>query len=491
MLGLSLVTTIAEDPAGLTDEQVGLESPIHPLGIKPSGNKLLAPGTTDAREAIGTFQALPDEVLAQFLEYLDKKSLRQLGCCSKFLYAFSISEELWKTLFLASHEHNQRPFEWKGTWRSTLLGLPSDKQAKVDCSTVFSDVLHRPFVCSQISLNRFYSKIPRSNEMKRFKDLTYDEFAEKWSDTPFILTDCVRSWPVCQQWNMQCLLRTCADVKFRAEAVDWPFSTYYDYMTNSQDESPLYLFDKAFAEKMKITVGKHEGAAYWKPDCFGPDLFELLGSERPAHRWLIIGPAKSGSTFHKDPNATSAWNAVIQGAKYWIMFPPNVDVPGVYVSRDQSEVTSPLSIAEWLLEFHEEARQLPECVEGICRAGEILHVPSGWWHLVVNLESGIALTQNFVPKSHLVDALEFLKDKPDQVTGFKRDVLDPYGLFVERLKIEFPELLHEALLGLEKRQSRRKRKWDDAIAGDAEQEAGSGGGFSFGFGLDEDEDEVP
>lgn len=44
----------------LTDEHLGLESPIHPLGIKPSGNKLLGAGTTDAREAIGAFQALPD-----------------------------------------------------------------------------------------------------------------------------------------------------------------------------------------------------------------------------------------------------------------------------------------------------------------------------------------------------------------------------------------------------------------------------------------------
>lgn len=44
----------------LTDEQLELESPVHPLGIKPSGNKLLSTGTTDAREAIGAFQALPD-----------------------------------------------------------------------------------------------------------------------------------------------------------------------------------------------------------------------------------------------------------------------------------------------------------------------------------------------------------------------------------------------------------------------------------------------
>lgn len=364
-------------------------------------------------------------------------------------------------------------------------------QAKIPCNNVFSDVLHRPFVCSNIPLARFCSSIPRRNEIQRFKDLPYDEFATNWANKPFILTDCIRSWPVCEQWTLQRLLKTYADVEFRAEAVDWPFSTYYDYMVNSNDESPLYLFDKAFAERMTITIGRHDGAAYWKPDCFGPDLFELLGLERPAHRWLIVGPARSGSTFHKDPNATSAWNAVIQGAKYWIMFPPNVEVPGVYVSKDQSEVTSPLSIAEWLLEFHEEARVLPECIEGICKAGEILHVPSGWWHLVVNLESGIALTQNFVPKSHLADALEFLKEKPDQVTGFKKEVLDPYSLFVDRLQAQYPELLKASLLELEKRHTKKKRKWDDAIAADDEQTEGSGG-FSFGFGFGgDDEDEIP
>lgn len=189
---------------------------------------------------------------------------------------------------------------------------------------------------------------------------------------------------------------------------------------------------------MRIRIGRDVDAVYWPPECFGKDLFELLGEERPAHRWLIVGPKRSGSTFHKDPNGTSAWNAVLEGSKYWIMFPPTAQVPGVYVSEDSSEVTSPLSIAEWLLEFHAEARALPGCVEGVCRAGEILHVPSGWWHLVVNLEAGIALTQNFVPESHLADVLCFLKDKPDQVTGFKKDIEDPYDLFVERLGLAYP-----------------------------------------------------
>lgn len=368
--------------------------------------------------------------------------------------------------------------------------------AKIDCNDVYSDVLHRPFVCRNITLGHFTSSIPRGNQISRLEDMTYEEFARNWSNKPFILTETVRSWPVCQNWTLKSLLKMYANVEFRAEAVDWPLRTYMDYMLNNHDESPLYLFDRKFAEKMKITIGKEDGAAYWKPDCFGPDLFELLGDERPAHRWLIIGPERSGSTFHKDPNGTSAWNAVIQGAKYWIMFPPSVSVPGVYVSKDSSEVTSPLSIAEWLLEFHAEARKLPECVEGICHAGEILHVPSGWWHLVVNIEDGIALTQNFVPESHLSEVLSFLRDRADQVSGFDKDVTDPYNLFVQRLEKQRPELLEAAQQVLAQKQERKKRRWDLVVGGGSNEEEEDqphkkSTGFSFGFGNGSDDEEIP
>lgn len=338
------------------------------------------------------------------------------------------------------------------------------------------------------------SGIPLANEIARFPDFSYAEFAEKWSNRPFILTDCIRPWPAYQSWDLDTLRKLFAETSFRAEAVDWTFETYVKYMANNCDESPLYLFDRKFAEKMKLEIGSSEGAAYWKPECFGPDLFELLGSERPAHRWLIIGPERSGSTFHKDPNATSAWNAVIQGAKYWIMFPPTADVPGVYVSRDGGEVTSPLSIAEWLLEFHAEARRLPGCREGVCKSGEILHVPSGWWHLVVNLEAGIALTQNFVPKSHLADVLSFLRDKADQVSGFDQGVTDAYALFVQRLEEVYPDLLESGLKELAERQLSKKRRWDLAVGNvtDDEQGAKTTAGFSFGFGSDDlDDDEIP
>lgn len=173
------------------------------------------------------------------------------------------------------------------------------------------------------------------------------------------------------------------------------------------------------------------------------------------------------------------------------MFPsgPNIPPPpGVIVSEDQSEITSPLSIAEYLLTFHALARATPGCKEGICAAGEVLHVPSGWFHLVLNIEESLALTQNFVPRSKLPDVLGFLRDQRAEVSGFREEVCDrAYELFVERLQEDCPEVLEEALRELEKKGKGKRGKWEELTKGVEEEQ----GGFSFGFGGDDDDADIP
>ncbi len=67
--------------------------------------------------------------------------------------------------------------------------------------------------------------------------------------------------------------------------------------------------------------------------------------------------------------------------------PCNAWRAGVHPSADGAEVATPLSLVEWFQDFYAEA-QASEVrpVEGVVRAGELLFVPRGWWHLAMNLE---------------------------------------------------------------------------------------------------------
>ena len=172
----------------------------------------------------------------------------------------------------------------------------------MSCSDLFSDAIYRPFQCAHAPIAQYASSIPARNAITRISNLTAPEFTRNWTSVPFILTEPIKKWPVFQRWSEDVLLRDYADIQFRAESVDWPLRTYIQYLNNNQDESPLYLFDRAFVEKMGLKVGLN--GDYWIPECFGEDLFAVLDEQRPDSRWLIVGPERSGSTFHKDPNAT-------------------------------------------------------------------------------------------------------------------------------------------------------------------------------------------
>jgi hypothetical protein len=93
--------------------------PCHPLGVKPSGNGLTA--AWDLRIVIGNFTILPDELILISLEYLDSKSLLSIGQTCKALYAFTRSEDLWKTLFF----YLLPAFSWlnyiKNIWSGVLF----------------------------------------------------------------------------------------------------------------------------------------------------------------------------------------------------------------------------------------------------------------------------------------------------------------------------------------------------------------------------------
>jgi hypothetical protein len=81
--------------------------------------------------------------------------------------------------------------------------------------------------------------------------------------------------------------------------------------------------------------------------------------------------------------------------------------------------------------------------------GDLIFVPHGYWHMVINLEESIAITQNYVSDSNLTQVLRFLRDKPDQISGVRDrcgEAVQPdeiFSEFVGLLKENFPSLVED------------------------------------------------
>lgn len=489
----------------------------HPLGVRPSGNTLLCsdPSKCNPLNTLGPlFGKLPEPLLMTILQEIEEPmDLLHLGHTCKAMFAYAWNDELWKHMV---YRYKRNPERWNGSWRRTMLDMsqreknilkaqkeeeeeeevngerkiPDNEEAVIDCKDiVFSDLLYRPFQCSQIDYKKILSRslqddikqeeesqsqshhksetklIPIMNE----SFMTLQEYNANWHSKPFMLNleSKVAGWTVAE------LVERFGETIFRQEFMDWKLGVYNEYMNNNCDESPLYLFDcrsEAMRPKRKSKVyngdskenkentnadNTNNAESQPKTEYVGGelskeyrlpastftgdsnDVFTVLKNVRPDHRWLILGPARSGSSFHKDPNATTAWNVVLTGHKYWIMFPPSGSnnsskgsnghndggfstPPGVATDEDESEVTAPVSIAEWFASgYYDQARQTPGFCHGICGPGQMMHVPSGWWHLVVNLDECLALTGNYVPVVKVHDVMDFLHNKHAQISGFK------------------------------------------------------------------------
>ncbi|KAI9596539.1 hypothetical protein BDF19DRAFT_437777 [Syncephalis fuscata] len=396
--------------------------PPHPLGVRPEGNPRKFNTFRDTRTlGLGRFARFPDELILQICQQLPAVILAQLEPISKALYVFARHEENWKDRVLDTF--NGR-FHYSTSWRVTFINCYSSNNCgknkmvdPVQVQWMYSDTLFRPWHYAAVDLDAFVgASAPET--VDRRHDLSLDAFVREYEqpNRPVIIADGARDWPALKAWTQDQLLANYGDTHFRAEKVDITLADYWAYAEAQQDESPLYLFDRGFTDRC-VKMQKE----FTVPNYFSEDLFSHLGNDkRPDYRWLIVGPARSGSTFHKDPNATSAWNAVVSGAKKWILFPPETMPPGVYATEDESEVTAPVSVMEWFHHYYAEARRMKNPpLECVCRTGEIMFVPRGWWHCVINLEFSVAVTQNYVSRSNLSEVLAFLRDRPCQISGLR------------------------------------------------------------------------
>lgn len=89
---------------------------------------------------------------------------------------------------------------------------------------------------------------------------------------------------------------------------------------------------------------------------------------------------------------------MISGRKRWTLYPYENFPPGINLEWDEDgnfDHDSPEPV-KWFIEQYPFLPANKRPIECILEEGEIIFIPSGWWHMVLNLTDTIAVTQNFV-----------------------------------------------------------------------------------------------
>jgi hypothetical protein len=194
---------------------------------------------------------------------------------------------------------------------------------------------------------------------------------------------------------------------------------YVNYLNSDgvmRDDDPVLIFETLVDGEHDCIIDRFSippclwGGSEYEPrtGCHASvdhsDLLSAAGNDGLAfgtHRWMLIGPKNSGSNIHIDPLATSAWNMLLIGRKLWILFPPDIDETelksATSLNSESKEDALDFCAAGWMVHIlsNLSADVYSRRVQFVQQKGETIFVPEGWWHAVLNLETTLAVTQNF------------------------------------------------------------------------------------------------
>ncbi|KAJ1386189.1 JmjC domain [Sesbania bispinosa] len=246
------------------------------------------------------------------------------------MYILCNEEPLWASLCLKGASGL---LQYKGSWKKTALhyeNLP-DKYKECHQRPLYFDG-NSSDTTGPLSLFYFMGKLRlrlyRSHttldafcaddgNVERIKDISLKDFYNEYdAKKPVMLTGLADTWPAKHKWTPDQLLLNYGDVAFKisqrsARKISMKLKDYVSYMKVQHDEDPLYIFDEKFGEVAPSLLKD-----YCVPHLFQEDFFDILDTDkRPSYRWLIIGPQRSGASWHVDPALTSAWNTLLSGRK--------------------------------------------------------------------------------------------------------------------------------------------------------------------------------
>ncbi|KAJ2384333.1 hypothetical protein GGI23_006953 [Coemansia sp. RSA 2559] len=167
-------------------------------------------------------------------------------------------------------------------------------------------------------------------------------------------------------------------------------------------------------------LAQHAYEAYRAPPHMSDDWLNLFCDLHPGddYRFCYMGGDGTWTPFHRDVFWSYSWSANICGTKRWILAPPGQE----HLFSDGLGQT-----VYNLLDY--DASRFPrldqlKTIEIVQRPGEIVFVPSRWWHQVHNEGDTISINHNWANEYNLPELYTHLRHELDEVRHAFRDLVD-------------------------------------------------------------------
>ena len=230
---------------------------------------------------------------------------------------------------------------------------------------------------------------------------------------PVALVGCDSEWPAAQRWTPPQLRQRFTNEttfvgKFHNKRVDMnnieSLGWIAGAMASGQD---YYVFDNLLSNP----------AVFELLDDFvlepGPiqNLYLAFDDFPPGYgpsRWFTFGGPGTGTWPHADPIAADAWNYLAYGYKWWVLYPFEEEDDLGRLFCEASCSAHLWNTAHWFAtvginaarnEYSGVSRKTP--IHVLQKPGEVLYIPNGMIHAVMNLDHSIAVAAHFASTQNL------------------------------------------------------------------------------------------
>ena len=253
-------------------------------------------------------------------------------------------------------------------------------------------------------------------------DISREDFEKQYETKrrPVMLVGCDENWLARERWTFEELAeRFDNNTRWRVEldipgndgetireAVKWKHIV--KWMSTGKR---FYIFDELKSSHSKVLLEDYTTPGPFHNIDLHRHLFQFPYEDGPM-RWFAMGTKYSGSLAHIDPHATDAWNSVVRGQKWWVLYPrtfsKRLQVKGREILGDDFdddlECNDDCSVTNYTpLDWYSSVAfdtlrndyGSEHAMHVLQVPGETIYVPHGLLHSVLNMEDTFSVTSNY------------------------------------------------------------------------------------------------